>query len=277
MKSAITLILAMAAISFWTPDAAAQSLKERFKQAAEKARSKVKEEASKIISGVTSGTTSGGTSSSASSSGSSSDFSSTASGILSTKSVNGNETVSLPDSHTALLAPLGKAVNSKYGTKSVKPVKPPKDETKQPAYLDKLPNILELDNQSLFDERDMFYKLLFEEGYLDPSGPCVHRYSQIQSEIETRWRPLKRFVEAYLDCKFAYAEQEPDKAWIDSYNRALARILKDDAYRVVIRSSIVPYITYDDGNSWSDEYFKLHGGYENAHKAKFTVWDPDAK
>lgn len=274
MKRIITLLLAVAAISVAAPDAAAQSFKERLKQAAEKARSKVKEEVSKITSGVTSGGTSSSASSSSGTSGGSVDISS-ASGVFYTKSVNGNETVSLPDSHTALFAPLGKAVNAKYGTKSVKPVKPPKDETKQPDYLDKLPDIRTFDNQSLFDECDMLYKLMFEENYLDPTGPCCFRWSALKDEIEVRRKALEGLVEKYLECKYAYAEG--DKAWIDSDNRALARILEGDAYRVVIRSSIMPYFRGDDRNPWYDEYFKIHGGYENAHKAKFTVWNPDAK
>ena len=59
--------------------------------------------------------------------------------------------VKLPKEHTALFAPLGYPADASWGVKTVKPVIPPTAATKQVDWVDKQPNIFQLDNQSAID------------------------------------------------------------------------------------------------------------------------------
>lgn len=58
----------------------------------------------------------------------------------------------LPETHTALFAPLGEPAKAEYGTKSVTASKPPKEESKQPDWNDVQTFVYELDNKNLVEE-----------------------------------------------------------------------------------------------------------------------------
>ena len=266
MKAHTILLLGLGILAFGTSDTSAQSVKERFKKATEKVRQGVKKEVSKITSGDTSGSSSGAKSSSGKSKGGA-------------QAKGSGSTVNIPDGHTAFLAPIGDPENAKHGTKSVKPVKPPKAESKQPDWNDARTSVYELDNKSLVDEWAMLDELI-DSRYLDPNSPASFRFRSVWDELEARRKAMERMVELYNECQSNYADG--DAGWIDQGNRALAGQLKTAPYKRLIRSSIAPLFKDVNGkgcfsNDEAKEYFDAHGGVENAHKGKFTVWNPDAK
>ena len=82
--------------------------------------------------------------------------------------------VRLPKEHTALFAPLGYPIDASWGVQSIKPVLPPTAAAKQVDWVDKMPYIYNLDNQSAVEE----YLLLLqceEDGYIEPLTPADHR------------------------------------------------------------------------------------------------------
>ena len=82
-------------------------------------------------------------------------------------------------------------------------------------------------------------------------------------------------VEQYNEAKEEYGADTYQ--WvINGIHNKIASVLDSREYKTLIRSSLTPLFTLKD--KWiSDEtkaYFNAHGGYENAHKANWTVWDP---
>ena len=141
--------------------ASAQSFKDRFKSAVNKVKQEVKQEVSK--------TKSVGTSS-----------------LKGKLPVMTNSSSSLfGANHTALFAPVGTPTNAKYGIKKVTPVKPPKEDAKQPDWNDARTYVYELDNQSLVDEYLMLEKCM-ETKYINPTGPASFRYHSVLDELVDR-------------------------------------------------------------------------------------------
>lgn len=68
------------------------------------------------------------------------------------------------------------------------------------------------------------------------------------------------------------------RAFLNSDIELFRRILDRRAYKIVIRSSLAPIFSLNDitKKNWlkkrTMEYFAEHGGYENAHKANWTVF-----
>ena len=82
-------------------------------------------------------------------------------------------------------------------------------------------------------------------------------------------------VEQYNEAKEEYGADTYQ--WvINGIHNKIVSVLDFREYIILIRSSLTPLFTLKD--KWiSDEtkaYFNAHGGYENAHKANWTVWDP---
>lgn len=186
-------------------------------------------------------------------------------------------TVRLPKTHTALFAPLGYPIEAKYGIKKAKPIAPPKDAKAQSAWNDKLPNVQELDNQSLVDE----YLLLddyVDRGIVTPVGtaPASWRYhTLVCGELGERCEALNKLVEKYNEAVEEYADDDTYNWIINGIHRDLATILEGRAYKTLIRSSLKPLFTVKNYcvNDRTKAYFADHGGYENAHKTIMTVWN----
>ena len=184
-------------------------------------------------------------------------------------------TVRLPETHTALFAPLGYPVEATYGIKSVKPVMPPREASDQVNWSEKQPNVYELDNQSLVAEFLMLDDC-FADGYIKTLTPAHWRYDEIvKGELWARVGALNKMVEQYNEAKEEYGADTYQ--WvINGIHNKIASVLDSREYKTLIRSSLTPLFTLKD--KWiSDEtkaYFNAHGGYENAHKANWTVWDP---
>lgn len=182
----------------------------------------------------------------------------------------GSTSSSLPADHTALFAPIGQAVDSKYGTKTVKAERPPKDETKQPDWNDARISVYELDNKSLVEE----YLLLDEclnNKYFRATSPASARYSAVLDELSQRTKALEKMVDYYNEA--SDYEADGDTGFAKENYKLLAGILKGRPYKTLIRSSVAPFFTSERELIKKDvaTYFNAHGGYENAHKAKFTV------
>ncbi len=182
--------------------------------------------------------------------------------------------VRLPKEHTALFAPLGYPVDASWGVQSIKPVLPPTAAAKQVDWVDKMPYIFNLDNQSAVEE----YLLLLqceEDGYIEPLTPADHRYDNIRSEVFARAGELNAMVEHYNELLEEYDSGDPQ--WvIAGIENKLAALLGGELYKRTIRSSIAPLFNLK-GNVITEEtraYFAAHGGYENAINENLTVWDP---
>ena len=261
MKARVVLMLGMA-LSLGIPTASAQSLKDRFKKAAQKVGKQTKET---VVSTVlpkhaqTAAKTAG-------KAGKKSSASKTAK--------SGGSTVNIPSNHAALFAALGTPVDAKLGRTSVSVSKPPKDESKQPAWNDARPSVDLLDNKSLVAEFVLLEDCIVSR-YVSPSGPIAVRFGIVSDELQARVRALDRFTQLIED--LPYDDEDVDQAFIDSANRTLASSLKAKSYQVAIRSSIAPIIDMK-GSSLTDRsisYFKKYD-YANAHK-RLTQWDPDKK
>ncbi len=181
--------------------------------------------------------------------------------------------VRLPKEHTALFAPLGYPVDASWGVQSIKPVLPPTAAAKQVDWVDKMPYIFNLDNQSAVDE----YLLLDqckEDGYIEPLTPADHRYDNIKSEVFARADELNAIVKYYNELLDEYDSGDPQ--WvIENLENKLAAVLGGEIYKRTLRSSIAPLFSL---KGFIDEdtraYFAAHGGYENAVNETLTVWDP---
>lgn len=253
MKARVISVLSLS-LFIGIPSASAQSFKGLLKNATKKVEQKVSESLPK--NQTTSKTT-------------------TKSSSKRTQTAKSNgSTVNIPATHTAIFAPIGTSVDAKYGTKTVKAVMPPKDEKKQPDWNDARTNVYELDNKSLVEEFKLLHPCM-ENGYLKATSPAAQRYFSVQDELSERTKALTKMVSMYNEAKDTYGEEE--QAFCDAANRTFAGCLKTRPYKTVIRSSLAPLFALS--NEWiSSEtrtYFKAHGGYENAHKATWTVWNPD--
>lgn len=232
--------------------ASAQSFKDRFKSAVNKVKQEVKQEVSK--------TKSVGTSS-----------------LKGKLPVMTNSSSSLfGANHTALFAPVGTPTNAKYGIKKVTPVKPPKEDAKQPDWNDAHTYVYELDNQSLVDEYLMLEKCM-ETKYINPTGPASFRYHSVLDELVDRTSKLNQMVEYYHEANDA-ANDEDEVAFANEFiDLLIGKVLKQDSYKRMLRSSLAPFATLNklSGKNFMEsetmDYFKKHGGIENAHKANFTV------
>lgn len=185
-------------------------------------------------------------------------------------------TVRLPKTHTALFAPLGYPAEATYGIKSAKPVMPPKSADAQADWSEKLPNIYELDNQSLVAEFQMLDKLV-AEGYIQPLTPANWRYNEIvKRELSARAEALNEMVQTIKEAMEEYNTADSHNWVINNIHRKFAEILDGRAYKTIIRSSITPLFTLKEKFITDDtkEYFNAHGGYENATTATWTVWNP---
>lgn len=260
MKARVISLLGLTLL-MGVSSASAQSFKDMFKNAKKKVEQQVKQKTSENLP-KSQTTTKATTKSSSKRKGA----------ALSAKS--SGSTVNLPATHTALFAPIGAPVNAKYGIKTVKAVKPPKEETKQPDYNDARISTYELDNKSLVEEYKLLHEL-FENKYFRVTSPVAQRYFRVEEELNDRTKALNKMVSMYNEAKDTYGEEE--QAFCDAANRNFAGYLKTRAYKTVIRSSLAPLFALS--NEWIDSetraYFKAHGGYENAHKATWTVWNPD--
>lgn len=236
--------------------ASAQSFKDRFKSAVNKVKQEVKQEVSK----TTHKTKSVGTSS-----------------LKGKLPIMQNSSSSLfGANHTALFAPVGTPTNAKYGIKKVTPVKPPKEDAKQPDWNDARTHVYELDNQSLVDEYLMLEKCM-ETKYINPTGPASFRYHSVLDELVDRTSKLNLMVEYYHEANDA-ANDEDEVAFADEFiDLLIGNVLKQDSYKRMLRSSLAPFATLNklSGKNFMEsetmDYFKKHGGIENAHKANFTV------
>ena len=255
MKLRAIIFFSLIGIFGEAPTASAQSLKGLFKNAVNKVKQEVKQE----VNNTTSKTKSAGTSS-----------------VKGKLSVMSNSSSSLfGASHTALFAPVGDAINAKYGTKSVVPVKPPKEEAKQPDWNDARVYIYELDNKSLVDEYLMLDDCI-ESGYISNSSPASFRYNSLLDELVARTNVLNTMVEHYNEAKDNY--NSDDKSFADlELNFIIRNVLDVRAYKTLIRSSLAPLFSLNTLTKKTfiedstKEYFNAHGGYENAHKVKWTV------
>lgn len=299
MNKFATIVLSVALLA-GAPYASAQSFKGLFKKAAEKATQKavqkveqkvekkveqtVQEGVSKITSKSSdsdnrSNSQSNNQSSSRSTGASASSTKSTSSSSArSTSSTSSNSaegatsTVRLPKSHTALFAPLGYPTEASYGTKSVKPLMPPRAAADQVAWSDKLPLVFDLDNKSLVDEYVMLDDC-FNDGYFATLAPAHWRYDEhVKGELYARVGKLDELVKQYNEALDEYNSSDPQWVINDTHNR-IAGILESREYKTLIRSSLVPLAKYMSADTKA--YFAAHGGYENAHKATWTVWDPN--
>ncbi len=104
-------------------------------------------------------------------------------------------TVRLPETHTALLAPIGYPVEATCGVKSAKPSMPPRDADDQVAWSEKQPATRTLDNRSLVDEYVQLVGLE-EDGYIAPLSPAGWRYHEMVSPaLSGRANALNKMVE----------------------------------------------------------------------------------
>lgn len=262
------LILSLVVLS-GAPCASAQSFKERLKNAAKKIEQKVKQEVAPKKLPEKSGNTSS----------LDSELQKRHDAMVGPDNNKNAEdeapTVRLPETHTALFAPLGYPVEATYGIKSVKPVMPPREASDQVNWSEKQPNVYELDNQSLVAEFLMLDDC-FADGYIKTLTPAHWRYDEIvKGELWARVGALNKMVEQYNEAKEEYGADTYQ--WvINGIHNKIASVLDSREYKTLICSSLTPLFSLKD--KWiSDEtkaYFNAHGGYENAHKANWTVWDP---
>ena len=255
-----TIIIIVLAVFMGTPDASAQFLKNTLKKAAAKVGQQVKQEITQQTKGKAT-TTQPSTTKAA------------RKGSTTRQTASSATSATWPANHTALFAPIGPAVDAKYGTKTVKAVKPPKEETKQPDWNDARTHVYELDNQSLIEE----YALLngcMESKYIRPTSPAAARLNSVLDEMAARADVLNKVVEACTEAE-DYAKDGED-GFADLQRKQMAGFLQGRAYHTLVRSSIAPFFTFQNTliKKATIDYFKTHGGYENAHKAKLTVYNP---
>lgn len=182
------LILSLVVLS-GAPCASAQSFKERLKNAAKKIEQKVKQEVAPKKLPEKSGNTSS----------LDSELQKRHDAMVGPDNNKNAEdeapTVRLPETHTALFAPLGYPVEATYGIKSVKPVMPPREASDQVNWSEKQPNVYELDNQSLVAEFLMLDDC-FADGYIKTLTPAHWRYDEIvKGELWARVGALNKMVE----------------------------------------------------------------------------------
>ena len=259
MKARTVIVLGLAAL-FWTPDASAQFLKNALKKAATKVGQQVKQEVTQKVGGKTE-TTQPATKKA------------TKKGSTARQTASNATSACWPANHTALFAPIGPAIDPKCGTKTVKATKPPKEDAKQPDWNDARVYADELDNQSLVEEYVLLNECM-ESKYIRPTSPAAVRLNSVLDELAARMEILNKIVEAYNEAE-DHAKDGED-GFADLQRKRMAGFLQKRAYHTLVRSSIAPFFTFQSTlfNKATIDYFKAHGGYENAHKANFTVYNP---
>lgn len=239
MNSRTILLLSLALIAA-SPASSAQSLRESLKKAAEKVGKQVEQEVSKKIPVKTGKTAKRSGNSSARNA----ELEKQYEAMLGPGVGNAEDeapTVRLPETHTALFAPLGYPIEAAWGVKKAKPQLPPKAAAKQVDWVDKLPSIYDLDNQSLIDE----YLLLDqckEDGYIKNLTPAMSRYDNVIGEVIARADALNGMVEQYNEAKGEY-DSETYQWVINGIHRKIAAILESREYKTVIRTSLTPFFT----------------------------------
>lgn len=101
----------------------------------------------------------------------------------------------------------------------------------------------------------------------------------VLDEIKNRAKALNDLVEFIAEAEDQYEQRDNGddgaEEWIEHYHNQLAKVLKSQPYKSVIATSIAPFFINDMNiEQPTRDYFEAHGGYENAHKAKLTVWNP---
>lgn len=269
MKAHVIIIFSLAVL-IGMPNVSAQSFKDKLKKKTEKivkqkVEKQVKTGASKKVSSKKSNTT----------------LKQQSSKIVSI----GTLPISLQN-HTALFAPVivgkNKAIDAKWGIRSVKAEMPPKEETKQVGWNDSRAWLYEMDNKSIVDEFLIMHKCI-ETGYFAPTSPAALRYFEVKGELWDRVEALDRMVELYNEFKEDYANGD---SFAERESELMESHLGFGEYQRAIRSSIEPFflvytmeinneeVKYKFAMDKTKEYFEAHGGYQNAHKGKFTVWNP---
>lgn len=294
-KAHAILFFGLTAFLACGPAASAQSFKQKIKKATEEVGQQVKQEVGQHIKQEVAEKIQGKTQEKASGkiqgkspAKSSADKSAASKSAVSSSRQGGSQsaknkavTIDLPQTHTALFAPLGEQ-DAKYGSKSVPVSKPPKEETEQVAWNESRVSAWEFDNKSLVEEFLLLDECM-ESRYFTATSPAFFPYCDIKDELNARIDALEEMVEQYNEAHYEYAVRKQEGAgyedqWvIDLAHHNLARVLQKREYHALVRSSIAPLFTMK--GTWIDdgvrEYFEAHGGYENAHKADLTVWDPD--
>lgn len=264
-----------------TPDISAQSFFNKLKKAA---KEKVEQEVNKNVKKVVPGNVASKVSVGKKQSNKSSKLEKQVDAMVGKRNNKNMEdqapSVRLPKTHTALFAPLGYPIEAKYGIKKAKPIAPPKSQAEKPqeAWNNKLPNVQELDNQSLVDEYLMLDDCV-KKGIINIKldVPSSWRYNHlVTDELLARVNALNNLVEQYNEAMDEYADDDTYNWVINGIHRKIANILEGRAYKTLIRSSIAPLFTVKDYsvNDKTKAYFKAHGGYENATKGTLTTWDP---
>ena len=255
-----TVIILVLTVFLGTPDASAQFLKNALKKAATKVSQQVKQEITQQATGKTP-TTQPSTTKAAKKGG------------TAKRTASNATSATWPANHTALFALIGPAVNPTYGTKTVKATKPPKEDVKQPDWNEARTYVYELDNQSLIEEYALLNECM-ESKYIRPTSPAAARLNSVLDEMAARADILNKVVEACNEAE-DYANDGED-GFADLERKRMAGFLQERTYHTVVRSSIAPFFTFPNTllKKATIDYFKTHGGYENAHKAKFTVYNP---
>lgn len=265
MKIRAILLLGLAVL-VGTPCASAQSFKDKFKKATEKVGKTVKKEVQEQTGKTTKEQP-------AKASGSSSPKRSNAKASSGDQDTGKASLSVLTGSHTALFAPVGQPVEKTYGTKSVAPVKPPKEDAKQPDWNDARTPVYGLDNKSLVAEYEMMEDCM-QSKYIGSNSPASFRHGALLNELDQRTKMLNRLAEYYYNAKDDYANGDEGFAQL-ALDFIVRNVLDTRAYKTLIRSSIAPFFTMKYSKSFikddTRKYFKEFGGYENAHKANFTV------
>ncbi len=188
-------------------------------------------------------------------------------------------TTRILEQHTALLAPYGYDVDAKYGRLSQKPQVPPAKAADQVDWVGKQPQ-MELDNASLVAE----YKKLKEAeagGKIDFSfSPAWHYLENIEGILLDRINAIEGVYKGIQEARSEYKMKVGDETYnwvINGIHDRLVRTLDSGGYKQAVRSSLEPLFTMKDFfRSYEDtkKYYEEHGGLKDAHKVKWTVWDP---
>ncbi len=288
MNNARTTLLLALAILAAAPCASSQSFGGLLKKAAEAAGQKAKEQIIQEVGEAVQQQTQGKSKSSSSKKKSSSSGKTSARDREIEKQAeamlgpDGNRnieddspTVRLPETHSALLAPVGYPVPAEYGTRSVKPSMPPAKADAQVSWRENQPRANTLDNQSLVDEYVLLLGLV-EDGYIVNLTPAHWRYiEEVLPELGARANALNGMVEKMAEIRSEYAMTDTYNWVINGYHADLTNILSSDAYKTVIRSSLEPIFALD-GFITEDtrKYFEAHGGFKDAINEDLTGWTP---
>lgn len=266
MKSRVVLMCLVGLVAI-TTDASAQSLLDKVKKAANKAAQEVVQKATKEVKQkvINNKQTDGKPTDKASSGKDSQSVSS--------------HTLPFPEKNTALFAPLGYPCDPLWGTKPHTLSKPPREETKQPDWMDARPAEPEYDNASLVKAYKMLKECL-ETKYFGMTSPAAFGLFNVEKELTARCNALDDMVKYYTMVMDEYENLSYDDgldhgALLEQAKSYLCNALKNNHYKSTIRTSIAPLKEY---LRWETvEYFEKHGGFENAHKAKFTVIQENEK